>query len=81
MEQLRDESAALVERWVDVIDDLYRDPDMEEDDEVGIEDMPHDQADEGNDEPWLATAEDGNTQARGWGVDGEVDEAPEDGAD
>lgn len=77
LEHLREETADLVSKWVDVVDDLYGDPDAEPELDFGIEDEPHDQVAEGNDEPWLATGEDGNMASRAFTIDGELDASPE----
>lgn len=77
LEHLREETADLVSKWVDVVDDLYSDPDAEPELDFGIEDDAHDQIDEGNDEPSLARGEDGNVATRAFNIDGELDASPE----
>jgi len=52
LRRLRDVAASAIEGLIEMIDQIVGDPDLEPDDsDSGIEDQPHDEADEGNDEP------------------------------
>ena len=61
--RLKRAAATVIEGLIDLLDQMEGDPDLEAEE----------------DEPSLATAEDGNTASRAWCVDGEVEESEEEG--
>lgn len=58
---MREAVTTVIEELIDLLDQIEGDPDLEAEE----------------DEPSLATAEDGNTAARAWCIDGELDESEE----
>ena len=59
--RLKRAAATVIEGLIDLLDQIEGDPDLEAEEE----------------EPSLATAEDGNTASRAWCIDGEVDDSEE----